>query len=451
MRIVMIGLFGLRPKGTMSVRALPLAKALVARGHRVDVIMPPWSYPQDSGRGWEEDGVSIRNVTLPPRFPLFRQAQYAIISHLIITWRLVRQALAAKPDVVHCFKPKGYAGLAALAFWFLKSLGLTKARLVVDSDDWEGKGGWNEIGPYTTLQKRFFAWQERWGLTHCDALTVASRALETIVWSLGVEPERVFYVPNGVVSGFGFGVSGSDQTPPPRRACPELAEGGSLGGSGVRGTENSPSPSPSLRGRGNALLAQCLHHPTVLLYTRFFEFSIERVVGIFQRVLAEVPEARLLVVGKGFFGEEERLLELMLEAGIADHLVYVDWVEPDELPAYFTTADVAIYPYDDTLINRTKCSVKLIDLLAAGVAVVADDVGQNGEYIEHGTSGLLVPAGETDTFVDSVVELLRDESLRARLGKGARRQVFEEFNWGKLVMRVEEAYGGKPREGVGET
>jgi glycosyltransferase involved in cell wall biosynthesis len=178
----------------------------------------------------------------------------------------------------------------------------------------------------------------------------------------------------------------------------------------------------------------------VLLYTRFFEFQVERVADIFQRVLAEVPEARLLVVGKGFFGEEERLSELMREAGIADHLVYVDWVEPDELPAYFAAADVAIYPYDDTLINRTKCAVKLVDLMVAGVPVVADDVGQNGEYVEHGTSGLLVPAGETDTFADSVVELLRDESLRAKLGRGARRRVFGEFDWGKLAERVEEAY-----------
>ncbi|MCK4450330.1 MAG: glycosyltransferase, partial [Anaerolineae bacterium] len=226
MRIAMIGLFGLRPKGTMSVRALPLATALVARGHRVDIIMPPWSYPQDSGREWEEGGVSIRNVTLPPRFPF--------LWHLMITWRLARQALALRPDVVHCFKPKGYAGLAALAFWFLKRLGLTKARLVVDSDDWEGKGGWNEIEPYTWLQRRFFAWQERWGLTHCDALTVASRALETIVWSLGVEPGRVFYVPNGVVSGSEFRVPSSESRIP-------------------------------------------TGHPVVLLYTRFFEFQVERV------------------------------------------------------------------------------------------------------------------------------------------------------------------------------
>jgi glycosyltransferase involved in cell wall biosynthesis len=423
-RIVMIGPFGLKPKGTMGVRALPLAKALVARGHQVDIIMPPWSYPQDSGREWKEDGVSIRNITLPPRFPL--------LWHLIIAWRLVWRAWGLRPDVVHCFKPIGYPGLVAMAFWFLKRLGLTKARLVVDSDDWEGKGGWNEIEPYTGLQRRFFAWQERWGLTHCDVLTVASRALETIVWSLGVAPDRVYYVPNGVVSSSG-------ETPPPRR--------GRLGGGGFYDTEGSPSPSPSLQGRGSALrleaaLAERLHHPVVLLYTRFFEFAVERVVALFQRVLAEIPQAKLLVVGKGFFGEEEQLSKLMREAGISDHLVYVDWVKPNELPAYFAAADVAIYPYDDTLINRTKCSVKLIDLMAAGVPVVADDVGQNGEYVVHGISGILVPAGETDTFARSVVELLRDESLRAKLGEGARRRVFEEFNWGKLVVRVEKAYQG---------
>ena len=400
MRIAMIGLFGLRPKGTMSSRALPLAKALVARGHQVSLIVPPWSYARDSGRTWEEDGVSICNITLPPRIPL--------LWHLAITWRLVRQALALRPDVVHSFKPKGYAGLAALGLWIIKRLGLTKARLVVDSDDWEGEGGWNQIEPYTGPQRCFFAWQERWGLTHCDALTVASRALETIVWSLGVQPGKVFYVPNGVTSGFRFQVSSSDS--------------------------NTQYP---------ISVVQHTDHPTVLLYTRFFEFQVERVVSVFRRVLAEVPEAELVVVGKGFFGEEERLRELMLKAGIAEHLDYVDWVEPEELPGHFAAADVAVYPYDDTLVNRTKCSAKLIDLLAAGVAIVADDVGQNSEYVVHGVSGLLVPVGDTEAFARSVVELLQDESLREKLGRGAHRTVVEEFNWGKLATRVEEAYMGE--------
>jgi glycosyltransferase involved in cell wall biosynthesis len=86
--------------------------------------------------------------------------------------------------------------------------------------------------------------------------------------------------------------------------------------------------------------------------------------------------------------------------------------------------------------------------MAAGVPVVADDVGQNGEYIEHDTSGLLVPTGQTDAFARSVVELLRDKSFREKLARGARKRISGEFDWGNLVTRVEEAYGGKPREGA---
>ena len=115
MRVVFIGPFGLRVKGTMSRRALPMARALAARGHQVDVILPPWDCPEDSGREWEEEGVGVHNIALPPRFPL--------LFHLLVTWQLVRRALALKPDVVHCFKPKAYAGLSAAAIWFLQRLG----------------------------------------------------------------------------------------------------------------------------------------------------------------------------------------------------------------------------------------------------------------------------------------------------------------------------------------
>ncbi|MCJ7667572.1 MAG: glycosyltransferase, partial [Anaerolineae bacterium] len=177
MRVAMIGPFGLGPKGTMRMRALPMAQALTARGHEVEIFLAPWGNPEDSGREEERGGVKIHNTTLLPSIPL--------LGHLIITWRLLLRALKSKPHIIHCFKPKAYSGLVAMAIWFVHKIGLTRARLVVDSDDWEGTGGWNDIENYTWLQKRFFAFQEKWGLTHCHALTVASRALETLAWSLG--------------------------------------------------------------------------------------------------------------------------------------------------------------------------------------------------------------------------------------------------------------------------
>jgi glycosyltransferase involved in cell wall biosynthesis len=395
MKVVMVGPFGLRPKATVSRRALPLAAALARRGHAVSVLVPSWDWPADAGQTGQTDGVRLTTIALPPRLPL--------LSHLLIAARLVRQALAQRPDVVHCFKPKGYAGLTALGIWLLQGLRLTRARLVVDTDDWEGRGGWNEMAPYSWAQKAFFAWQERWGLTHCDAVTVASRTLQSLAWSLGVPPEKVFYLPNGVLT---------YPLPPPSPDAPASGEGGG-------------------EGKGE-----------VLLYTRFVEFAVARVVDIFQDVLAQVPEARLLVVGQGLRGEEKQLDALLARRGLAGHVTFAGWVPPGDLPAHFAAADVAIFPYDDTLVNRAKCSVKLTELLAAGVPVVADRVGQNAEYIEHLVSGLLVPPGDSAAFASAVVSLLRDAALRQRLGEAARQRMQEQFTWDRLAEVAEQAYGG---------
>jgi len=355
-----------------------MAKALAARGHTVEVILPPWNWPEDSGRSWEEEGVRVVNVALPPGIPVLR--------YMLLTWRLVHRALAHHPDVVHCFKPKAYAGLAAWTLWWMRKL------------------------------RRVFAWQEQWGLTHCDALTVASRALESIVWSMGVPSDRVFCVPNGVQ---------------------KKQDAGGKGQEARSRTQDARSKRQYLPPPISCILppASC-----ILLYTRFFEFAVERVIEILRLVLAQVPQAKLLVVGKGLFGEEKQLLALAAEAGLTEKVDYVGWVRLEELPRYFAAADVAIYPYDDTLINRTKCSVKLIDLLAAGLPVVADDVGQNGVYIEHGVSGFLVEPGDTAAFAAAVVRLLRDRGLRERLAEGAQRRVRQHFTWDRLADSVEAAY-----------
>ncbi len=391
MRIVMIGPFGLRPRGTMAVRALPMARALAARGHTVTVLLPPWQNPEDAGRGWEDRDVRVENIPLPPRVPL--------LFHLLTARRLVARALAFRPDVVHLFKPKAYSGLAH----FLLTLRgrAHRPRLVVDADDWEGPGGWNDVTDprtgqpvYTAPQRWFFARQERWGLTRADAVTVASRTLQSLVWALGVPPARVFYVPNGWPA--------ADDIPPV-----------------------SPADGP----------------PTVLLYTRFFEYPLPRVVGLLRRVREQVPQARLLVVGKGLFGEEDRLQQMARQAGLEEAVEYVGWVEPQRLGEVFARATLAIYPFDDTLINRTKCPVKLLDLLAAGVPVVAEAVGEIGEVIRHGETGYLVPPGDEDAFAGAVLRLLEDRGLRQRLGRGAAQDVRARYAWDRLAAEVERAYG----------
>jgi glycosyltransferase involved in cell wall biosynthesis len=387
MKIVMVGPFGLSPRMTMRVRALPLGKALVRRGHEVTLLLPPWQNPEDAGRRWEDEGVHVHNVALPRRVPGWFHGRLAA--------RMVRRIRRMQPDVLHVFKPKAYAGLTHYA------LG-RRYPVVVDTDDWEGPGGWNARSDYPDWMKRFFAWQERWGLDHADAVTVASRALQTLVWARGVPPDRVFYLPNGV----------------------------------------NPPPPGSERPAGQ--------RPTMLLYTRFFEFGLDRLWHIVAGVRDRQPEARLILIGVGFDREEETLLAMARQAGWtvsetwppdprAD-LVYAGWGTDENLPLGFALTDVALYPFDDTLLNRTKCPMKLMDLQAAGIAVVADAVGQIAETVESGRTGLLVPPGDEQAFIEALLLLLESPQRCRAMGMTAKASISRRFDWDRLSRMAESAY-----------
>ena len=103
MNIVMIGPFAFTPKGTVSARAFFAARALVKRGHRVTILMPPYDNLADSGREWARDGVQLVNMVIRRVTP---------ITPVTVALAMARRALALKPDVIHVFKPIGYSGLA---------------------------------------------------------------------------------------------------------------------------------------------------------------------------------------------------------------------------------------------------------------------------------------------------------------------------------------------------
>ena len=388
-KIVLVAPFATQPKGTTRARVLPLAAALVRRGHRVTVLIPPWDNPGEAGRDEEFGRLRIHWLALP---------RPALVPRL--SWHLCREALRDRPDVIHVFKPKAHSGLALFWLWLRRS----SIPRVLDSDDWEGRGGWNEINPYSPAQKAFFQWQETFLPRRCAAaVTVASRALQTQMWGAGVPPERVVYLPNGAS----------------RARYAAWAEA-------------DPIPVRTRLGLGGA--------PVVLLYTRFAEFEVNRVVEVMARVVARVPEARLLVVGRGFFGEEETLERKMAERGLGEHLVYAGFVGEKDLPIHLAAGDVALFPLDDRLTNRAKCSAKLIELMVAGRAIVADAVGENREVLVHRVSGWLTPPGDVERQARVVAALLRDPNARRTLGEAAQRRIWQVYDWDRLAERAEWAY-----------
>ncbi|MEM7798996.1 MAG: glycosyltransferase family 4 protein [Chloroflexota bacterium] len=381
-RIAMLGPFGLHPNKTMRSRALSLARELVKLGHLVTIIMPPWQTPEEANKAWTEDGVRLINVAVDGGIPA-------------VVRRMLAEAERFKADIIYGFKPKAYSGLSMWWLWQVRRFGRHADRLLItDTDDWEGWGGWNDIGDYSTIQKYFFAWQERWGMTHCDHLIVASRELEKRATEMGIPAERLTYLINGP------GIRVEQPFPPPERAQKRVELG--LG-----------------------------ENPTLLLYSRLFEFNTERLIITLIGLIQRVPDIKILMVGAGLFADQAKELRKQLAAAnLLEACVDVGWLEEDQLPNTLRAADVALYLMDDTLLNRTKCPVKLADLVALGIPVVAEEVGQVSAYVVDGENGYLKPSGDTDGLIDRLAELLSiTPEARQFIGAKGKALHQETFAW----------------------
>lgn len=379
MRVALLANFGLRRLGTVRARALPLARALAARGHAVDLLVPPWDSPADAGSVWTDGGVRLVHLPSPAGHGWLR----AVLP-------LARAAWTLKPDVVHAFKPIGPGAAALLVLQAWRALAGRGPALLCDADDWEGPGGWNMRRRGRALRAAV-AVQERLVLQRADGVTVASRALAEIVGRL--RGDAIFAIPNG----------------------------------------------PNVCARGGPRAAPGRRAPVVLLYTRFAEFGLERFAWRWATIVARAPAARLLVVGRGLAGEERQLADLLAARGLRHTALFTGWLAEDDLPRYLGAADVALYPCDDRLTNRTKSPVKLVELLAAGLPIVAEAVGDVPAYLLDGRAGRLVPPGDDEAFVAAVLALLGDDAERAALATAAR-AASAQFAWPRLAATVEQAY-----------
>jgi len=318
--------------------------------------------------------------------------------------RLTWLALRLRPDVLYAFKPKAYAGLCLLIFWLLRRRGLIRTTIALDADDWEGGGGWVDREPRTAAIDALVSWHERWCIRHADVVTAASRELIDRASRLGA---KVVYVPNAASPtspGWRIG----------RREVPRAA-----------------------LGLGDA--------PLILAYTRFVEFAPRRLVDTFEQIRRQAPWARLLVVGKGLGNEDATFAALVHERGLDAAVHQVGWAKLRDLPDYFAAADVALYPMDDTQLNRAKCPMKLVDLLLGGVPVVVDRVGEVSEYVSDGLSGCVVPTGDVTAMVDATVGLLLDDARRLAISRAARASVLARWTWATQGAVVERALSAASR------
>jgi glycosyltransferase involved in cell wall biosynthesis len=150
-----------------------------------------------------------------------------------------------------------------------------------------------------------------------------------------------------------------------------------------------------------------------------------------RRVLEETPEAHFCVVGDGELRQDvERQVAAL---GIADRVHLAGWQR--DMPAVYAALDVLVL----TSLNEGT-PVTAIEALAAGVPVVATDVGGVADVVRDKETGFLVPPGDAGALARSVSALLSDTGRGHAMAQAGQQDVLARFGRDRLIADMEELY-----------
>ncbi len=161
------------------------------------------------------------------------------------------------------------------------------------------------------------------------------------------------------------------------------------------------------------------------------------------RVLAEVhrqaPDVKLYLVGKGNDpGDEKVLLDEAARLGVASSLVMVGQLPQHEALQYVRDADVCVSPFFPTPVLNSTSPTKLVEYMAMGKAVVANDHPEQRLVIEQSGGGYCVPY-EEKAFAAAIVRMLNAPDVTRDMGERGRQYVLKHRSYTRIADQVERA------------
>lgn len=267
------------------------------------------------------------------------------------------------------------------------------------SEVWVSKH-WGIPLKYGDLSERI----ELLNLKSANLIVVVSQALKNELVGRGINPEKIIVNPNGV---------------DPERYLPEVDGTNIRKKYGILGKVVVGFIGTFGRWHGAELLADAYG----LLINEFPEYR-ERV--------------RLLMIGDGLtLPDVKKRLD---RNGAMEKSILTGLVSQEKGPEYMAACDILILPHipnpDGSAFFGSP--TKLFEYMAMGKGIVASDLGQIGEVLEHGITAWMVTPGNVESLIIGLKMLVDNEKLRTNLGRNARREVIEKYTWHEHTKKIAE-------------
>jgi glycosyltransferase involved in cell wall biosynthesis len=200
----------------------------------------------------------------------------------------------------------------------------------------------------------------------------------------------------------------------------------------VRVVHNGIGGVPQESGSDPAMQALAARGPLICTLTQLRPGKgVETLIDALPALVAKHPRVQVAIVGDG--GLRQALIERARSLGVGQTVHFLG--ERPEPFAVLTAAGVFVmtswaeaFPY------------VILEAMAAGLPIVASDVGGIAEAIQDGRTGLLVPVRDPQSTADALIALLDDPALGPRLGAQAHETATRRFSTSRMIDGVTAVY-----------
>lgn len=164
-------------------------------------------------------------------------------------------------------------------------------------------------------------------------------------------------------------------------------------------------------------------------------FTVEQMPAI----LAREPEARLVLIGPSTNPEYAAGLRKQARSlGVENRVIMTGGLPPDDpgLVDAYAAADLFVLPS-----IHEPFGIVILEAWAAGLPVLASNVGGIPSFVTDGEDALLFPANDADAFLKGARALRSDPALARRLAENGCRKAHELYDWRIITQRLIDLYG----------
>jgi phosphatidylinositol alpha-1,6-mannosyltransferase len=170
--------------------------------------------------------------------------------------------------------------------------------------------------------------------------------------------------------------------------------------------------------------------------------GVDTVLRALPAVAQALPDVAYVVVGTG--PDRARLERLTDELGLREHVVFRGRVPHEDLPRYYSTADLFVMPAREDPPDVEGFGLVFLEANACGTPVIGARTGGIPDAIQDGDTGLLVPPADPEALADAIRHVLTQPDLATALGRQGRHYAVNEASWAHAAERMYSVLASPP-------